>query len=73
MTPYTTRQFDELDAICHRWYGATAGTVEAVMSINPNLAEMLPILPAGVVIMMPQLPGPTQTVSLLRFWEGIQR
>lgn len=70
MSFYTTTQFDEIDAICHRWYGGTAGTVEAVIRLNPGLAEMLPILPAGVPIFMPGLPDPSQTVSLIRLWEG---
>ncbi|MEO1003566.1 MAG: tail protein X [Cyanobacteria bacterium J06638_7] len=65
---YTTRQFDVLDELCHRWYGGTQGTVEAVLAANPDLAELLPILPAGVVILMPELARPHETVSLLRRW-----
>jgi phage tail protein X len=69
MNVYATTQFDEIDAICHRWYGSTAGTVEAVMTLNPGLAEMMPILPPGVSIFMPDLPKPSETVSLIRLWE----
>ena len=70
MTIYTTTQFDELDAICHRWYGSTAGTVEAVLRLNPRLADLMPILPPGMPIFMPPLPNPSETVSLLRLWEA---
>jgi phage tail protein X len=72
MNVYTTTQFAEIDAICHRWYGGTAGTVEAVIRMNPGLADMMPILPPGVSIFMPDLPKPTETVSLIRFWEAAQ-
>ena len=65
---YTTRQFDMIDEICHRWYGGTVGTVEAVMAANPALSELLPILPEGVNIFMPDLPDPSEAVSLLRIW-----
>lgn len=65
---YTTRQFDMLDALCHRWYGGTHGTVEAVMEANPNLAELMPVLPPGVNIFMPDLPRPHETITLLRVW-----
>lgn len=65
---YTTQQFDQLDAICHRWYGRTQGTVEAVLDANPNLADMLPILPPGLLISLPDVPTPGRSVSLLRIW-----
>lgn len=65
---YTTRQLDELDLICFRYYGGTQGSVEAVLSRNPGLADMLPILPPGVVITLPDLPKPVGTATLLRFW-----
>ena len=67
---YHTQQFDVLDALCHDWYGSTQGTVEAVMVANPNLAELLPILPPGVRIYMPDLPKPHETVTLARIWSG---
>ena len=65
---YITQQFDELDAICHRYYGRTQGTVEAVMTVNQNLAELMPILPEGVAILLPDLPQP-ETTTVLRIWD----
>ena len=67
---YCTKQFDVLDALCHEWYGGTQGTVEAVMEANPDLAELLPILPPGVMIFMPTLPKPHETTTLARIWSG---
>jgi phage tail protein X len=65
---YVTRQFDELDAICHRYYGRTQQTVEAVLKVNQNLAELLPILPPGITILLPDLPQP-ETTTTLRIWD----
>jgi phage tail protein X len=65
---YITRQFDELDAICFRYYGRTQGTVEAVLVANPNLADLLPILPEGITIELPDLQQP-ETTETLRIWD----
>lgn len=65
---YITRQFDLLDDICHRYYGRTQGTVEAVLAVNTNLADMLPILPQGITISLPDLPQP-ETTETLRIWD----
>ena len=65
---YITRQFDLLDEICHRYYGRTQQTVEAVLLANPNLGEMLPILPDGITILLPELQQP-ETTTTLRVWD----
>lgn len=65
---YITQQFDEVDAICHRYYGRTQGTVEAVLEVNQNLAELMPVLPPGLVILLPDLPQP-ETTTTLRIWD----
>lgn len=65
---YITRQFDMLDDICWRFYGRTQQTVEAVMIANPNLADLLPILPEGLTISLPDLPQP-ETTETLRLWD----
>jgi phage tail protein X len=65
---YITRQFDEVDLICWRYYGRTQQTVEAVMEANPNLADLMPILPQGLTIELPDLPDP-ETTTTLRIWD----
>lgn len=65
---YTTSQFDVVDLICHRYYGRTQGTVEAVLAINPGLADLAPCLPQGLQILLPDLPKPTTSRSV-RLWE----
>jgi len=65
---YITRQFDQLDAICWRFYGRTQQTVEAVLLANQNLADLLPILPEGLTLELPDLPAPS-TSETLRIWD----
>jgi phage tail protein X len=66
---YVTRQFDMVDDICWRFYGRTQQTVEAVLQINPGLADIAPILPAGLELLLPDLPAPESTETL-RIWDG---
>lgn len=49
---YLTQQGDELDDICHRFYGYSSGSTEAVLALEANrdLALLLPVLPEGVTI-----------------------
>lgn len=65
---YVTRQFDEVDNICWQYYGRTQQTVEAVLLANPNLGDLLPILPEGLTIELPDLPAPS-TSETLRIWD----
>jgi phage tail protein X len=65
---YITRQFDEVDAICHAYYGRTQQTVEAVLLANPGLADLAPILPDGLTILLPDLPEPSTTTTV-RIWD----
>lgn len=58
MTEYPTRDRDRLDLVCWRHYGHLARTVERVLEANPHLATQPPLLPAGVVIQLPDLPPP---------------
>jgi phage tail protein X len=55
MASYTTQEGDILDDICERHYGFHAGTVEAVFVANQNLSALPPILPAGIVIQLPEI------------------
>jgi len=66
---YVTRQFDELDEICWRYYGRTQLTVETVLRVNPGLADLLPILPEGLMIELPTLQLP-QSTETLRIWDS---
>ncbi|KVU21721.1 tail protein X [Burkholderia ubonensis] len=62
-------QGETLDALCWRYYGSTAGTVEAVLEENPDLAELGVVLPMGTVVEMPELNTIEQTKPLLQLFD----
>jgi phage tail protein X len=49
-----------LDVICHNVYGHLNGSVEAVLDANQGLADKPQPYRAGVVIVLPDLPSPTE-------------
>jgi phage tail protein X len=53
MTLYRTRDGDMVDAICQAHYGSE-GMVEQVYEANPDLAELGPVLPLGLVLNLPE-------------------
>lgn len=55
MAVYRTQDGDMVDEICYLHYGRTTGTVEAVYAVNAGLAEYGPVLPAGVLIELPDI------------------
>jgi phage tail protein X len=63
---YTTKTGDMLDKVCWDYYGARAGAYEKVLAANPTLARRGPVLPAGLVLVMPDIPAQEQagTISL---------
>ena len=69
MTHYRTKEGDVIDAVCRRFYGREAGAVEAVLEANPGLAELGPVLPAGTVIQLPDLPRPLETIETVKLWD----
>ena len=66
---YRTRDGDSLDAVCWKHYGRQAGAVEAVLEANPGLSEVSPILPAGFVIGLPDLPQPAREIETISLWD----
>ena len=59
---------DVLDALCWRHYGRDAAeTVPAVLAANPGLADADPVLPAGLVVELPELPAPAPRPAV-RLW-----
>ena len=59
---------DVLDALCWRRYGRDAAKdVPAVLAANPGLADAGPVLPAGLVVDLPDLPAPAARPAV-RLW-----
>lgn len=66
---YLTLQGDELDEICHRFYGYSSGSVEAVLALEANrdMALELPVLREGLVVTLPDI-APPYTVPPIKLW-----
>lgn len=65
---YRTRQGDQVDAICWRYYGRE-NAAEAVFEANPRLADLGPILPTGIEIELPDLATPTAATTTVKLWD----
>lgn len=64
---YRTKDGDMIDLICKRYYGDAPYRVEAVLDVNRGLAGHGPVLPAGIVIDLPE-PQPVETPAI-RLWD----
>jgi phage tail protein X len=65
-THYRTRDLDMLDDICWRYYGRR-DVVPQVLEANPHLAQRPPVLEAGLLIRLPDLPLPLEE-PVIRIW-----
>ena len=66
MRTYRTRDGDMLDAICRSELGSE-DQVPAALGANPRLADLGPVYPAGLVILLPE-PSPRAAPAQLRLW-----
>ncbi|WP_397453728.1 tail protein X [Pseudomonas lurida] len=64
-TTCRTSDGDLLDTICNNYYGHLVGTVEAVLDANQGLADEAQPYQAGVVIVLPDMPAPTEELVML--------
>lgn len=60
---------EPVDLICRREYGEETGFAEAVYDANRGLAAYGPILPAGVVIALPDVAVAAQAETPIRLWD----
>lgn len=68
-TTYTTKDGDVVDAIAYSYYGTLDGLVcEQVLAANNGLADYGPVLPAGVVITMPDIATTATTTATVKLW-----
>ncbi|QDQ27715.1 phage tail protein [Chitinimonas arctica] len=63
------QQGDTVDALCHRYYGRTAGVVEAVLNHNRGVADFGPTLPHGTAVELPELTAPPPSTPLIQLWD----
>jgi phage tail protein X len=64
---YRVKAGDVLDDVCQRHYGRT-DMLTAVLAANKGLAAMGPVMPAGLLINLPDAPVPVATASV-RLWD----
>jgi phage tail protein X len=66
---YQTKQHDVLDDVVARYYGDTGSRiVETVLEANPGLADIGPVMPAGILIELPDRPTPP-TPARKKLWD----
>lgn len=66
---YKTRDGDVLDDVVWNYYGTRAGlAVETVLNANNGLADIGAVLPAGILITLPDLPTPAATTGV-KLWD----
>lgn len=57
------------DEIALAEYGAALGTTEALLEANPGLAAVGVIIPAGTVIVLPDLPARPATTAPVKLYD----
>lgn len=68
MTTTTAKPFETVDQVCRRIYGDESGYVEAVLAANPGLATLPVRLPAGTVIVLPEVAAAV-TDPVVKLWD----
>ena len=65
-----TRQHDTVDALVWRYLGDGAGYVEHTLEMNPALARHGAVLPAGLVVTLPEPAASVAAVAdLVQLWD----
>lgn len=62
-------QGDTIDAICWRHFRRTRGLVEAVLELNPGIADHGPILPHGLAVELPEPPNDQPNAPQVNLWD----
>ena len=64
-TTCRTHSGDVFDTLYQNYYGHLCGTVDAVLDVNQGLADEAQPFRAGVIIHLPDFPGPSDEVVML--------
>lgn len=65
-----SQQGDTLDALVFRYLGASSGYVEQALTLNPSLAALSAVLPAGTMVTLPDaMEAPTSARDSISLWE----
>jgi phage tail protein X len=71
MSTYRTKDGDTVDSIAWAYYGKQSGrVVEQVLEANPGLADEGPVLPAGLLIELPEVDEKQQDANTgVKLWD----
>ena len=64
-----TNQGETVDALCWRALARTQGVVEATLQLNPGLADYGPVLPARLLVNLPDTTNSTATRPTVKLWD----
>ncbi|OEZ88804.1 phage tail protein X [Janthinobacterium sp. HH106] len=65
-----TQQNDTVDALVWHYLGDGAGYVEHTLEMNPALARHGAVLPAGLVVTLPEpAPSTGQATDIVQLWD----
>lgn len=65
-----SQQGDTLDALVFRYLGTSSGYVEQALTLNPSLAALGAVLPAGTMVTLPDaMEAPTSARDSISLWE----
>ena len=68
-TLYVTSDGDMVDAIAHSYYGKHERNTEMLLEANPHVLPYGPMLPAGLVIMLPAVQAKTAPKPFRQLWD----
>ncbi|WEI04098.1 tail protein X [Acinetobacter johnsonii] len=69
MAQYLTKAGDTLDEIAYRYYGNTNNkVVEHILEVNFGISQYEALLPAGVLIELPEVKQSTETRKV-KLWD----
>ncbi|MDH1518501.1 tail protein X [Acinetobacter johnsonii] len=69
MVQYLTKAGDTLDEIAYRYYGNTNNkVVERILEVNFGISQYEALLPAGVLIELPEVQQSTETRKV-KLWD----
>ena len=69
MAQYLTKAGDTLDEIAYRYYGHTNNkVVERILEVNFGISQYEALLPAGVLIELPEVKQSTETRKV-KLWD----
>lgn len=69
LTPVISLPDETVDALVYRVTGAASPTVEAVLEVNPGLAALGEVLPAGTSVLIPADQPKAGKAALVQLWD----